>query len=131
MTFPKFKTTTLVASLLLNNHWIFLGILFFISFGQKGVGCTLMCNTLPVMFSNKLGSLLLRLGWRLGKPSIPSYLFVSLVSRIILIRLLRLNGAITIFLGKMALPLCGFFAPFVFCCDGAIASLPHFYLKTS
>jgi hypothetical protein len=51
-----------------------------------------MRNIPPAMFSNKLGSLLLRLGWQLGKPSIPSYLLVSLVSRIVLIRPLRLNG---------------------------------------
>ncbi len=54
----------------------------------------LMRNTPPAMFSNKFRSLLLRLGWRLGKPSILSNLFVSLVSRIVLIRPLRLNGAI-------------------------------------
>ncbi len=69
--FPKYRTTTLVASLLLSNHWTFLGVSFFIFFRRKGVGCTLMHNTPPPMFSNKLGLLLLRLGWRPGKPSIP------------------------------------------------------------
>ncbi len=108
---PSFRTTTLMVSFLLGNHWIFLRVSFFISFGRKGVGCTLMPNTPPPMFSNKLGSLLLRLGWWPRKPSIPSYLFVSLVSKIILIRSLRLNGATWIFFGRMALPLCGVFCP--------------------
>jgi len=97
---------------LLGSHMIFLGVSFFISFGRKVIGCTLMRNTPPTMFSNKLGSLLLKLGWRPRKPSIPSNLLVSLVSKIVLIRLLRLNGATWIFLGRMALPLCGAFYPF-------------------
>jgi len=93
MILPKFKITMLVVSLLLGNHWIFLGVSFFISFGWKGVGCTLMCITAPTMFSNKLGLPMLKLGWRPGKPLIPSNLFVSIISRIELIRPLRLNGA--------------------------------------
>ncbi len=111
MILPKFKTTMLVVSFLLSIHWIFLGISYFISFGWKGVGCTLMHNNPPVMFSNKLGSLLLKLGWQPRKPSIPSNLLVSLISRIVLIRPLRLDDATWIFLGRMALPLCGTFCP--------------------
>ncbi len=52
-----------------------------------------MCNTPLAMFSNKLGSLLLKLGWQPKKPLILSDLLVSLVSKIVLIRPLRLNGA--------------------------------------
>jgi hypothetical protein len=48
---------------------------------------------------------------QVGKSSISSYLLVSLISRIVLIRPLRLNGAIWTFLGRMALPLCGAFCP--------------------
>jgi hypothetical protein len=66
-------------------------ILYFL--WSEGVGCTLMRNIPPTIFSNKLGSLLLTLGWRPAKPSIPLDLLVSLVFRIILIRPLRLNGA--------------------------------------
>ncbi len=97
---------------LLCNHKIFLGVSFFISFGRKAVGCTLMCNTPPAMFSNKLGSILLKLGWRLKKPSMPSNLLARIVSKLVLIKPLRLNGATWIFLGRMALPLCGVFYPF-------------------
>ncbi len=97
---------------LLGSHRIFLGVSFFISFGRIGVGCTLMRNTPPAMFSNKLGSLLLKLGWWARKPSIPSNLLACLVSKIVLIRPLRLNGATWIFLGRMALPLRGAFYPF-------------------
>jgi hypothetical protein len=113
MILPKFRTTTLGVFLLLSIHWIFLGVSLFISFGQKGVGCTSICNTPPTMFSNKLGSLLLRLGWRPRKQSIPSNLFVSLVSRIILIRPLRLNGATWIFWGGCCCHCVALSAPFV------------------
>jgi hypothetical protein len=55
MTLPIFNATTLMASPTLNNHQTFLEVSFYTSFGWKDVGCTLMPNTPPAMFSNKLG----------------------------------------------------------------------------
>jgi len=64
------------------------------------------------------------LGWRTGKPSILLDLLLSLVSRIILIRPLRLNGATWTFLGRMALLLCGTFWTLIYVAMGLLPPSP-------
>ncbi len=123
------KGTMQEATLILDNRLTSFSALSFTSFGRRDAG-SISITIIPLgKFFSKLGWLLLRLGWPLGRPLISFSPLGTLVFKLGLIKPLGRNGVTSASLGMIAPPSCGAFCPpctswISLMFDRAAASLP-------